>query len=87
MESAFLLPVALQHMTISGDRTASDLQASLTSGIRRHGCFSDPAATLDFVASALMRAERRIDCRAAFQRAVTRSRRYVDGGLAAQGAV
>ena len=74
----FALPAALRRVVVSGDRMAANLHGSLVRSVGRHGCFADQAAALDFVAGALLRAERRLDRERAV--AVTAQRiRRVDG--------
>ena len=57
----FALPAALRRVVVSGDRMAANLHGSLVRSVGRYGCFVDQAEALDFVAGALLRAERRLD--------------------------
>lgn len=56
----FALSAPLRRVVLSGDLITAELHGSLVRAIGRHGCFADEAAALDFVASALLRAERQL---------------------------
>jgi len=50
-----------RHGLPSPNRITEEIAGSLDRAIRRHGAFDDEAAAVDFIASALQRAERRLD--------------------------
>jgi len=61
LEPLFALPESLRSLVRSADRTAMEVHERLTTAIHRHGPFVDAVAAREFVASALQRAERRLD--------------------------
>jgi hypothetical protein len=84
----FALPVAQRRLVLAVDRLAADSHKALFRAIARHGPFTDSAAALGFIASALQRSERRLDRkRAACVASVgLRARRVsMDGRLAVAG--
>lgn len=84
----FALPVAQRRLVLAVDRLATDSHKGLFRAIARHGPFTDSAAALGFIASALQRAERRLDRkRAACVASVgLRAQRLnMDGRLAIEG--
>ena len=84
----FALPVAQRRLVLAVDRLAADSHKGLFRAIARHGPFTDSAAALGFIASALQRAERRLDRKRAVCVASVglRARRVnMDGRLAVAG--
>lgn len=60
-EPNYALNSQLRAHIRSADRTAAEVRGCLARAILRHGPFTDSAAALDFVATFLARAERRLD--------------------------
>lgn len=76
----FALPASLRRVVVSGDRTAANLHRILARAIDRHGSFANQAEALDFVAEALLRAERSFDRVPAMAVTQPRIRRVGAGG-------
>jgi putative transposase len=57
----FALHAQLRELVRHADCTAMRVQQGLQKAIQRHGPFADQEAALDFICSALQRAERRLD--------------------------
>jgi transposase-like protein len=73
-ESLYSLDDQLRGLVRSADRTAAEVRGRLTRAILRHGPYTDSAAALDFVATALARAEQRLDREHAAARAAAETR-------------
>jgi putative transposase len=56
----FALPIRRRRRVLSIDRTFDNLHGSLVRAMGRHGSFGSEAVAVDFIAGALLRAERRL---------------------------